>query len=142
MATKINKYGIRKIRSMINGRVSPRVSCYPSPVLVLNRFWKRLLGPSAMRFLYTSSMFVKRRPLKVLFIFGNKKNLHTAKSDEYVDGGSVAVLFLAKSSRTSSELCAVAFYGATATNCSAISPGVYVESFRANGVELLDSIFY
>ena len=56
--------------------------------------------------LLMSSMAVKRRPFKVLFIFGNRKKSHGAMSDEYGGWGIVPVLFLAKNSRTSNEVSA------------------------------------
>jgi hypothetical protein len=45
-------------------------------------------------------MLVKRRPLKVFFIFGNKKKSHGAISGEYGGWGMTTVLFLAKQLRT------------------------------------------
>ena len=56
--------------------------------------------------LLMSSMAVKRRPFKVLFIFRNRKKSHGAMSGEYGGWGIVTVLFLAKNSRTSNELWA------------------------------------
>jgi hypothetical protein len=47
-----------------------------------------------------SSMFVKRRPFKVFFIFGNKKKSRGAISGKYGSWGMTTVLFLAKKSRT------------------------------------------
>ena len=49
--------------------------------------------------LLMSSMAVKRRPFKVLLIFGNRKKSHGAMSGEYVGWGIVTVLFLAKNSQ-------------------------------------------
>jgi hypothetical protein len=46
--------------------------------------------------LLMSSMFVKRRPFKVFFIFGNKKKTHGAISVEYGGWAMTTVLFLAK----------------------------------------------
>lgn len=44
-------------------------------------------------------------PSRFFFIFGNQKKSHELKSDEYGDWGSImTVLFLAKKSRTSSEV--------------------------------------
>ena len=56
--------------------------------------------------LLMSSMTVKRRPFKVLSIFGNRKKSHVAMSDEYGSWGVLTVLFLVKNSRTSNEVWA------------------------------------
>ena len=54
--------------------------------------------------LLMSTMAVKRRPFKVLFIFGNRKKSHEAKSGEYGGWGIVTVFFLVTNSRTSDEV--------------------------------------
>ena len=54
--------------------------------------------------LLMSTMVVKRRPFKVLFIVGNRKKSHGAMSGEYGGWGIVTVLFLAKNSQTSNEV--------------------------------------
>jgi len=59
--------------------------------------------------LLMSSMLVKRRPFKILFIFGNRKKSHGAMSGKYGGWGIVTVLFLAKNSWTSNEVWAGAF---------------------------------
>ena len=56
--------------------------------------------------LLMSSMAVKRRPFKVLFIFENRKKSRGTMSGEYGGWGIVTVLFLAKNSRTSNEVWA------------------------------------
>ena len=49
-------------------------------------------------------MAVKRRPFKILFIFGNRKKPHGAMPGEYGGWGIVTLLFLAKNSRTRNEV--------------------------------------
>ena len=62
-------------------------------------FWNSIFGIAFSSFsdaLLMSSMAVKRRPFKVLLIFGNRKKSHGAMSGEYGGWGIVTIFFLAK----------------------------------------------
>ena len=91
--------------------------------------------------LLMSSMAVKRRPFKVLFIFNRKKS-HEAMSGEYGGWGIFTVLFLAKNSWTSNECEQVHCRSAKAMNCFSTNPGVFFGLLHANGVELVGSTPY
>ena len=89
-----------------------------------------------------SSMVVKRRPFKVLFIFWNRKKSHGAMSGEYGGWGIVRVLFLAKNSRTSNEVWTGALSWRESHELFFYKSGRFFGLLHANGVELVGSTPY
>ena len=88
--------------------------------------------------LLMSPMAVKRRPFKVLFIFGNRKKSHRAVSGEY---GGWGIVFGQKFHEQAMKCEQVHYRGAKAMNCFSKNPGVFFGLLHVNVVEPLLTVW-
>ena len=98
------------------------VGIYPSDIIPLNQrflqslkhFWNALFGmanSSCFDFSrFISSIVANRFPFIAVFSFGERKKLTWTQSGEYGDWGMITILFLAKNSSTSINVCELVRY--------------------------------
>jgi len=92
--------------------------------------------------LFISSMVVKWRPFKVLFIFVIRKKSHRAISGEYGGYGTIKLLFLAKNLRTSNEAWVGALSWCKSHELFFQKSRHFFSLLHANSVELVASTSY
>lgn len=92
--------------------------------------------------LLMSSMIVKIRTMKVLFIFINRKMSHGVVSGEYGGSDIITVLFLANNSRTSNEVWASTLSWCKSHEMFFHKSGCFFGLLHANAFELVRSTPY